>query len=45
MLNTDLNGASCIERVGRTAVGGLAAKPIIDVMVGLKDFSIADGNL
>lgn len=31
-----------IEHVGSTAVVGLAAKPIIDVMIGLEDFSIAD---
>lgn len=31
-----------IEHVGSTAVSGLAAKPIIDIMVGLEDFSIAD---
>lgn len=31
-----------IEHIGSTAVGGLAAKPIIDIMVGLPDFSAAD---
>lgn len=31
-----------IEHIGSTAVNGLAAKPIIDIMVGLPDFSIAD---
>jgi GrpB-like predicted nucleotidyltransferase (UPF0157 family) len=31
-----------IEHIGSTAVAGLAAKPIIDVLVGLEDFSIAD---
>ena len=31
-----------IEHIGSTAVVGLAAKPIIDLMVGLEDFSIAD---
>ncbi len=31
-----------VEHIGSTAVAGLAAKPIIDVMVGLKDFSVAD---
>lgn len=31
-----------IEHIGSTAVAGLAAKPIIDLMVGLEDFSIAD---
>jgi GrpB-like predicted nucleotidyltransferase (UPF0157 family) len=32
-----------VEHVGSTAVEGLAAKPIVDIMVGLKDFSLADG--
>ncbi len=31
-----------IEHIGSTAVPGLAAKPIIDIMIGLDDFSIAD---
>jgi GrpB-like predicted nucleotidyltransferase (UPF0157 family) len=31
-----------IEHVGSTAVPGLAAKPIIDIMIGLVDFSIAN---
>lgn len=31
-----------IEHIGSTAVVGLAAKPIIDIMIGLEDFSIAD---
>jgi GrpB-like predicted nucleotidyltransferase (UPF0157 family) len=31
-----------IEHVGSTAVPGLVSKPIIDIMVGLYDFSIAD---
>lgn len=31
-----------IEHVGSTAVSGLAAKPVIDIMIGLDDFSIAD---
>jgi GrpB-like predicted nucleotidyltransferase (UPF0157 family) len=34
--------AAQIEHVGSTAVVGLAAKPIIDVMIGLEDFSVAD---
>jgi GrpB-like predicted nucleotidyltransferase (UPF0157 family) len=33
---------SRIEHIGSTAVAGLAAKPIIDLMIGLEDFSIAD---
>lgn len=31
-----------IEHVGSTAVPGLAAKPIIDIMIGLPDFAIAN---
>jgi GrpB-like predicted nucleotidyltransferase (UPF0157 family) len=31
-----------IEHVGSTSVPGLAAKPIIDILVGLPDFSVAD---
>ena len=31
-----------IEHIGSTAVPGLAAKPIIDIMIGLADFSIAN---
>lgn len=31
--------ATAIEHVGSTAIPGLAAKPIIDIEVGLKDFS------
>lgn len=34
--------AARIEHVGSTAVANLAAKPIIDIMVGLEDFSNAD---
>lgn len=34
--------ATRIEHIGSTAVKGLAAKPIIDIMVGLPDFSVAD---
>lgn len=31
-----------IEHIGSTSVPNLPAKPIIDIMVGLKDFQIAD---
>lgn len=34
--------AARVEHVGSTAVAGLAAKPVIDIMVGLEDFSTAD---
>ncbi|MBS1809906.1 MAG: GrpB family protein [Acidobacteria bacterium] len=33
----------CIEHFGSTSVIGLAAKPVIDVIVGLPDFALADG--
>ena len=40
----DIIGQSvkAIEHIGSTAVPGLAAKPIIDIMAGLKDFQLAD---
>ena len=31
-----------IEHIGSTAVPGLAAKPIIDIMIGLPGFALAD---
>jgi GrpB-like predicted nucleotidyltransferase (UPF0157 family) len=31
-----------IEHVGSTSVPGLAAKPVIDILIGLHDFGIAD---
>jgi len=31
-----------IEHIGSTSVPGLAAKPIVDIMVGLRDFADAD---
>lgn len=37
-----VNTGVVIEHVGSTAVPGLAAKPIIDLMLGLPDFSQAD---
>jgi len=43
ILQTALGEVSTrIEHIGSTAVAGLAAKPVIDLMVGLEDFSIAD---
>jgi GrpB-like predicted nucleotidyltransferase (UPF0157 family) len=35
-------GAVAIEHIGSTSVKGLAAKPIIDIMIGLADFAMAD---
>ncbi|MDQ3812942.1 MAG: GrpB family protein, partial [Armatimonadota bacterium] len=34
--------SAAIEHIGSTSVPGLAAKPIIDIMVGLADFTQAD---
>jgi GrpB-like predicted nucleotidyltransferase (UPF0157 family) len=34
--------ALAIEHIGSTSVQGLAAKPVIDIMVGLGDFAAAD---
>jgi GrpB-like predicted nucleotidyltransferase (UPF0157 family) len=43
LLQTVFGEASIkIEHIGSTAVVGLAAKPIIDIMIGLPDFSAAD---
>ena len=43
ILQTALSGVPAeVEHIGSTAVAGLAAKPIIDIMIGLEDFSIAD---
>lgn len=36
------NTGAVIEHVGSTAVPGMAAKPIIDLMLGLRDFSQAN---
>jgi len=40
MLLTELFGASAtaVEHIGSTAVPGMTAKPIIDIMVGLRNF-------
>jgi len=35
-------GTGIIEHVGSTSVEGLAAKPVIDIMIGLHDFTLAD---
>lgn len=37
-----LPASAAIEHIGSTAVPGLIAKPIIDIMIGLKDFTQAD---
>lgn len=36
------NAAAAIEHIGSTSVKGLAAKPMIDIMVGLADFALAE---
>jgi GrpB-like predicted nucleotidyltransferase (UPF0157 family) len=36
------DGIVAIEHVGSTAVNGLAAKPIIDIMLGVRDLSIGE---
>jgi len=43
LLENPLEGiGAVIEHIGSTAVVGLAAKPIIDIMIGLPDFFLAD---
>ena len=37
-----LPDSSVIEHIGSTAVHGLVAKPVIDIMVGLTIFAVAD---
>lgn len=43
LLQKALGLENCIiEHIGSTSVKGLVAKPIIDIMIGLFDFSLAD---
>ena len=37
-----LPATAVVEHIGSTAVAGLAAKPVIDIMIGLSDFAQAD---
>ena len=39
------NGAVAIEHIGSTAVPGLGAKPIIDVMLGTPDIALVVGRI
>jgi len=34
-----------IKHIGSTSIEGLAAKPIIDIMIGLKDFNTANNHI
>ena len=38
-------GAPAIEHIGSTAVPGLGAKPVIDIMVGLPDLAEAERRI
>ena len=40
-----MQGAALIEHIGSTAVPGLGAKPIIDVMVGTPDLAIVERRM
>ena len=42
LLHTLEDSVAQIEHIGSTSVPGLVSKPIIDIMVGLADFSMAD---
>lgn len=37
--------AVAIEHIGSTSVPGLAAKPIVDVLVGLRELGLTDGQI
>ena len=38
-----MEGVAAIEHVGSTAVPGLAAKPIIDIMIGVRELPVGEG--
>ncbi|HEV2972232.1 MAG TPA: GrpB family protein [Pirellulales bacterium] len=42
LLARQLPGSAVIEHIGSTAVPGLAAKPVIDILIGLADFAQAN---
>jgi GrpB-like predicted nucleotidyltransferase (UPF0157 family) len=42
LLSKVLPGNSTIEHIGSTAIKGLCAKPIIDILCGIENFSQAD---
>ncbi|MEN7551748.1 GrpB family protein [Rapidithrix thailandica] len=45
LLNAIKEPGLTIEHIGSTSVEGLGAKPIIDIMIGLKDFQTANTHL
>jgi GrpB-like predicted nucleotidyltransferase (UPF0157 family) len=45
LLNSINDKDIVIEHIGSTSVIGLGAKPIIDIMIGLKDFSTANTHI
>lgn len=46
LLVAALSGVKCqIEHIGSTSVEGLGAKPIIDILIGLDEFSIANEQI
>jgi GrpB-like predicted nucleotidyltransferase (UPF0157 family) len=40
--STISENTTVIEHIGSTSVTGLAAKPIIDIMIGLRDLSVVN---
>ncbi len=42
LLAAVIKESASIEHIGSTSVVGLAAKPVIDILIGLDDFSTAD---